>query len=312
MTDSAPPVVFVGVATLDALALVDHFPGRDERQVADEVLYAGGGPAATAAVAAARLGLEGVAFVGAVGDDAEGEQVLAGLVAEGVDVSGVRREAGRRTGASVVVVDRSTSSRAICTRPVPPLHLPDGSRSAELVRAARWVHVDHLGWGAVTQLLDPRSAARPRLSVDGGNPIDGYHPAGVDLDVPTSAALARRYGDRGIDGLLSAALAEGARCVVATLGADGAVAATADGRRLRAGVPGVDVVSTLGAGDVFHGALLAAVAREEPLERALPYATAVAALSCRGLDGRSRIPDHAEASAAAAAIDPIDAALDHA
>jgi sugar/nucleoside kinase (ribokinase family) len=50
----------------------------------------------------------------------------------------------------------------------------------------------------------------------------------------------------------------------------------------------VDVVSTLGAGDVFHGALLAQLVRDVPLPDAL--ANACAALSCRALDGRSAIP----------------------
>ena len=52
----------------------------------------------------------------------------------------------------------------------------------------------------------------------------------------------------------------------------------------------VDVVSTLGAGDVFHGALLAQLVRDVPLAEALARANEAAALSCRALDGRSAIP----------------------
>jgi bifunctional ADP-heptose synthase (sugar kinase/adenylyltransferase) len=67
-----------------------------------------------------------------------------------------------------------------------------------------------------------------------------------------------------------------------------------------AGHAGIDVRGTLGAGDVFHGALVAALVREMPLPEALAYANAAAALSCRGLDGRSGIPDDAETRALAA------------
>jgi sugar/nucleoside kinase (ribokinase family) len=49
-------------------------------------------------------------------------------------------------------------------------------------------------------------------------------------------------------------------------------------------------VSTLGAGDVFHGALLAWLVRGEPLAEALRAANTAASLSCRALDGRSAIP----------------------
>lgn len=46
-------VVCVGTATLDTIALVGRMPGADERIVAEEIRTAGGGPAATAAVALA-------------------------------------------------------------------------------------------------------------------------------------------------------------------------------------------------------------------------------------------------------------------
>ena len=84
LTNSQSPVdaVFIGVATFDAIALVDGFPAPDDRVVASEVAYAGGGPAATAAVAASRLGVR-TAFVGTVGDDANGRAILDGARGRG-------------------------------------------------------------------------------------------------------------------------------------------------------------------------------------------------------------------------------------
>jgi len=52
-----------------------------------------------------------------------------------------------------------------------------------------------------------------------------------------------------------------------------------------------EVVSTLGAGDVFHGALVAQFQQGRDLREAITRASAVAALSCRGLDGSSAVPD---------------------
>ena len=60
---------------------------------------------------------------------------------------------------------------------------------------------------------------------------------------------------------------------------------------------GVDVVSTMGAGDVFHGALLAGLAEGRDLRAAVVFANAVAAMSCRALDGRAAIPSRQEADA---------------
>lgn len=284
------PMVFVGGLTLDAIAAVHRYPAADERVVAETVLRSGGGPAATAAVAAARLGCPDVHFVGAVGADAVAERLLDELGAEGIDVGGCVRVEGAATGSGVIVVDTRAGTRAICARPGPPLTLDDDA--ADRVHSARRVHVDHLGWNAV---LSAMHGVPPGLSVDVSYPPAGFVPAGVDLFVPSLESLAARYAGRsGPAELLRCALAEGARRVVATRGADGCVALTADGGLIEAGGVRATIVSTLGAGDVFHGALLAGLDRGDPLPEAMVFANQIAAASCRGLDGRSAIPHRIE------------------
>jgi sugar/nucleoside kinase (ribokinase family) len=145
------------------------------------------------------------------------------------------------------------------------------------------VHVDHAGYAAA-----PRGA---RLSVDGGNPIPGLDLSHVALYAPTASALRAAFGDP------TAALAAGAETVVVTQGAAGCSAYLRAGDVVRSAGFDVDPVSTLGAGDVFHGALLAQLVRGEPLADALRLANLVAALSCRALDGRSAIPTWAELEA---------------
>jgi sugar/nucleoside kinase (ribokinase family) len=263
-------VLCVGLAALDTILVVPELPASDGRVVASQLAVAGGGPAATAAVALARLGVD-VAFAGAVGDDEAGAAIRAGLEAEGVDVSRLVSVAGARSPRSTILVEEATGARSI-------VHFPGTAQLPEVDAAgAEWVHVDHAGWGRVR----PGAA---RLSVDGGNPIPGLDLRGAALYAPTEPALAGAFGD--FDG----ALAAGAETVVVTRGAGGSAARTAAGEAVEA--PGVDmeVVSTLGAGDVFHGALLAFLVRGSPLADALAAANLCAALSCRALDGRSAIP----------------------
>ena len=82
---------------------------------------------------------------------------------------------------------------------------------------------------------------------------------------------------------------------IVTRGAQGCTAYPADGEHVEAPAAPLDgLVSTLGAGDVFHGALLAGFVRGLPLADALSFANRVAALSCRALDGRSAIPTSEE------------------
>ncbi|WP_308797891.1 carbohydrate kinase family protein [Agromyces silvae] len=282
-------VLCVGSATHDTIAVTDRYPSEDSRVEARAIVTAGGGPAATAAVALARLGIA-VGFAGVVGDDDTGRAVRRGLEAEGVDTRWLVG-GGTHTGASVIVVS-GDASRTIFTRPAPmpaPESIP--------VDAAPWIHVDQTGYPAVAAA---RSAGlRARISIDAGNPVPALALRDVALYAPTRSALLERYpGD--VDRALDRAHADGAAAVVMT---DGARGARYSGGGARGAVPAVEVdaVSTLGAGDVFHGALLAGIVGGGDLGSATALASWVAARSCLALDGRSAIPFrddvHAEYSA---------------
>lgn len=237
-------IVCVGLATRDTIYRVPALPDPDGRVVATERVVAGGGPAATAAVAIARLGVP-VRFVGVVDGDLPGVEVV--------------RMPGRMVESTILV---SGGGRAIVTEQWTPFECP-----VDALADAKIVHVDHVGYQAL-----PPGVERARLSIDGGNPIEN-----LDLERVALYAPNRDDGRR-------------AELTVITRGADGCVAHRGS---QTVEVPGERVdgfVSTLGAGDVFHGALLAAFARGLELLDALTAANRCAALSCRALDGRSAIP----------------------
>jgi len=302
-TAPRPAIVCAGHATLDAIVAIPRLPRRDERLPATDGVLAGGGPAATAAVALARLGVP-VAFAGRVGDDHAGTLVREGLAREGVDVSLLATVAGTTPFTAVLVGPHGDRVLLPASGSLPAIELSPGLRAA--LADAAWLHVDHAGAG----LLPFARAAAPgiRLSIDGGNPIAGLSLADVDLYAPTVATLLDLTGTASIDAGMDAALAAGAGIVVATDGARGAYGAAKDSGDMGVmhvparPVPGL--VSTLGAGDAFHGGLLAGLLDGRPLETALAIANAVAAASTRALDGRSALPDRAALDAMLAA-DPV-------
>lgn len=244
-------IVCVGLATRDTIYSLPELPQPDGRVVATERVVSGGGPAATAAVTIARLGVP-VRFVGVVDEDLPGVETV--------------RVPGRMVESTILVTG---GSRAIVTEPWTQFDCP-----AAALAGAEWVHVDHVGYDAVMHA--EYDATGVQLSVDGGNPIPGLDVSRVSLYAP------------GRDDGLRAPL------TVITRGADGCVAYV-DGETIDvAGEQVEGMVSTLGAGDVFHGALLAALVRGLELHDALEKANRCAALSCRALDGRGALPSWEE------------------
>ena len=96
-------VAVVGSANLDLVARAPRIPVPGETLLADSYAEHAGGKGLNQAVAAARSGA-GVVFVGAVGDDAAGEQLRGVLTADGIDASNVARS-DQPTGRALIVVD---------------------------------------------------------------------------------------------------------------------------------------------------------------------------------------------------------------
>ncbi|AWS41763.1 carbohydrate kinase family protein [Streptosporangium sp. 'caverna'] len=278
-------VICVGVVTVDTITTIERMPAEDDRVLGDPFVVAGGGPAATAAVALARLGAS-VGFCGVVGDDDAGKLSRRLLEDEGVDTRWLRTRPDVRTPQSMIMVSRASGSRSIVTSPSVS---PDPGSVP--TRASRWLHVDQTGYDSVRAALRGGSD-EVSLSIDGGNPIPRLDLRDVDLYSPTVGSLRAAFPAEDVTGSLRAAAA-GARRVVATAGGEGCEVLVND-RVVHVPPVTVDPVSTMGAGDVFHGALLAGLVEGRSLVEAAWRANVVAALSCRALDGRSGIPDAAE------------------
>ena len=95
---------------------VQNFPAPGAKVHASEFIITGGGCAANAAVAIARLGGR-VAFAGPLGDsdDQVSNRIVTDLAAEGVDCSGAVRVTGGTASVSLILLD-ATGEKTIATR----------------------------------------------------------------------------------------------------------------------------------------------------------------------------------------------------
>jgi sulfofructose kinase len=271
-------VLSVGIATVDTIVLVDKYPQADERVVALQSVRAVGGPATTAAVTMARLGID-VALSCVIGDDDDGRFIFETLKREGVDTRNVFVDPSIHTAIGTIVVSKSEKTRAIMVQP----HSELPAKPANL-NDYPWIHVDQFGMNAIKNWGITRGG-NSKLSIDIGYATPGLNSADYDLYAPsenitTDVSTATR--DKNI--------------VVISQGSDGSI--YSDGVNTGV-VPALktEIVSTLGAGDVFHGALVATQIWNKPIEDAVTIANTVAGLSCRALDGQSGIPTKAELAA---------------
>ena len=285
--------VCVGVITMDTIALVEKYPSEDERVLAEVIVRAGGGPASVAAVALSRLGID-AAIVGTIGDDADGREILEIFKQEGVNTSGISIGSNGTAG-SVIVASKEHSARAISTRQ-PVVQAPFNDAAKKLIAEAQWVHVDQVGIKRLDELGIARGKG-PQISFDAGYGAENFDPIVVDLFVPTDRQMALRYPGVDLAIALEKDSLKAGNTIVATQGSAGSAAFSPETGLVTAPGFKVDVTSTLGAGDVFHGALVAQLIQGYSLHDAMRRANAVAALSCRGLDGQSMIPTTTELDA---------------
>lgn len=283
---SPPRLLFVGLSCLDHLWQVAEFPPRLSRTDATAYASYGGGPAATAAVTAARLGAEAELWA-FHGDDRTGGLLKAELERYGVDVSQLEAVPGATSFVSAVLVDPA-GERYIF--PYRSADLVDRAADFDLSRVAR-CHA------LLTDARHPRlSRAALEAAKGAGVPSVGDFSnarhwelaALVDHLIVSEECAAEVLGRDDPEAALTALRQHPAQIVGVTLGENGFL--YHDGREMRhvSALP-VAVVDTTGAGDVFHGTYAFGVACGWSVAECGLFASVTAALACTGV-GRSAIP----------------------
>jgi sulfofructose kinase len=268
----------------------------------------GGGPAANAAVAVARLGGR-AAFLGAVGDDALGRSQIEDLAGEGVDVTGMVVVAGAPSFVSFILVDAADGARTIFSAPSERPALPAATRLP--VPAPHVLLLD--GWAGAAAAPLAREARRAGVPVvlDAGACTEEVCALLSEVDVAiVSTPFAEAAAGSGLpDDAVRWVLARGPRLAAVTAGERGAFAGAAGSpATFRVPANAVAVTDTTGAGDAFHGGAVWALARGETWERSLRVGAAVAALKCRSPGARGGLPSSAELASFLASLDsPEDA-----
>jgi len=282
-----------GLNSLDLLTVVAEYPRPNSKQRIQRFARQPGGQAATAMVTCARLGWR-ARYVGRFGDDEFGAVSRASLADEGVDVSAAITVPGTTNQFAVILVDARSGERTIMWDRHPGLAMSRADVSIDAVTSGRVLLVDcHETEASAQAARLARSVGIPTL-ID----VERVRPGIADLLQQIDVVIAAEEFPTALSGrptgeaLAVIAREVGAAVVCVTLGAEGSLA-WCGGREIRTPAFRLPVIDTTGAGDVFRGGFIGGwLAHEDraDLDEILTYANAVAALKCRGLGARQRIP----------------------
>lgn len=283
-------IVCVGLACLDYLFKVSKLPNGGGKFFAEHYVAAPGGPAAVAGLAVAALGHKAI-FLGRLGDDQVGHDLIRHLSSRGVDASRVRLVAGQASQVSSVVVDKS-GERQIINYSSSQLD-PDPSWLPEEVIADADFLLTDVRWpeGAAAALSMSRRYGVPSLIDADIAPVDiGELVRMAEYSIFSERGLEMVSKENDLEKGLKAVEQESGSWVAVTAGERGSYWLK-EGRIRACPVERIEAVDTCGAGDVFHGAFAVAMVENMGIDQAMRFAGVSAALKCLKFGGSLGTPD---------------------
>lgn len=289
-------IIVVGSSNVDLTVRVRRLPLPGETIRGATLLRTNGGKGANQAVAAARLGAD-VVFITCLGNDASGGMLSAQFAADGIDTSCIKLSA-TPTGTALIFVDDNAEN---CIAVAPGSNndlLPadiDAARSTmegasyllvQLVipmpTVVRSVELAHsLG---IKTIMNP-APMNPvpedlfsRIWLITPNQTEAEQLTGVHVESEDDAARAAEV-----------LFAKGVKNVIVTMGSKGSLVCTPEGREF---VPSrkVKAIDTTGAGDVYNGALVAALSQGKSLIEAARIATLASSIAVTRMGAQTSAP----------------------
>lgn len=299
MNHMAKKTIFViGSSNTDMILRVPSIPRPGETVLGGRFASEPGGKGANQAVAAARAGGR-VVIMTSLGQDTFGDEYVRRFEMEGIETGFVLRDAAAASGVALIFVG-ANGENSIGVAPganegLRPEHIDaarDALAAASILLIQLEIPVDTVAAAVqlahahgVRVIMNP-APAQPlseallaKISVLTPNETEAALLSGIEVKDKASAERAGR-----------ALLEKGVGEVVLTMGRGGCLHITADAVRHYPAFS-VTAVDTTAAGDTFNGALAVALAESRPIDNAIRFASAAAALSVMQEGAQGGIPD---------------------
>jgi sugar/nucleoside kinase (ribokinase family) len=269
--------IFVGLSTIDVVYDVDKFPKPNTKVAAKSQEVFVGGPATNAGITFAHLGGKAV-LATALGRHALSQVVREELRQYSVQIVDLNPKFEEVPVISSVAVDRSGNRNVISANAL-GVQAPIAEVDSNLLKQARVVLVDGHYMQACQAWARAARAQNIPVVLDGGSwkegteeLLKGVHTAICSVDFMPPGCRSREDALQYLKnaGATSIAITDGANPIHFASG-------TTSGT-LR--VPQVEVVDTMGAGDVFHGAYCFFASAGRGFVESLAEAAVIASESC--------------------------------
>lgn len=293
-------IICIGSSNTDMVIRSQRLPRPGESVVGGNFIMAGGGKGANQAVAIARMGHE-VIFSAAVGEDIFGNEAIERYQQFGINTSHIVRKK-TPSGIALIMVDGAAqNSISVALGANTELSIEDVKPALELIEPNDIV---------LMQLEIPMetvAACTAAAAAKGARVVLNPAPAAevseevlskLYLITPNQTEAETLTGIEVVDEASARAAAEalrakGVKRVIITMGGDGAL--LDDGGNVEM-IPAfrVNAVDTTAAGDVYNGAICAALAEGHTLRDAMVFGSKASAISVTRIGAQPSIPTREE------------------
>lgn len=285
-------VIGIGVPYFDMVINVDEIPQMDGAACANAAFNQGGGKVATAMVTLARLGKR-AGMIARIGSNRSGRFIVDDFKYNGVDVDGILvDETGTSSSFCLSLSEKKSRKRIFIGTKGTADPLQPEDIDYDYLKRARILHVES---------GDAAAAAAVKFARENGivTVIDADSYAEetenlipwLDVFIASEFFYTKMFGGLDYEEGCRKLLSMGPGVAVVTLGSRGSVGMERDKAFFRCPCFPVKAVDTTGAGDVFHGAYIAAMLDGMDTEECVRFASAVSAIKCTYPGGRTGIPN---------------------
>ncbi len=293
-------IIVIGSSNVDLTARVRTLPRPGETIGGARLHQANGGKGANQAVSAARLGAD-VTFLTCLGNDANGEMLSAQFAAEGIDTSKIKFSATPTGTALIFVDDNAENCIAVAPGSNNDLLPADVEGIRDSISGAAYMLLQlEIPIPTVEKaiLLADEAGVRTILNPAPMAPLSDGILKHVWLLTPNQTEAHSLTGiavndEEDARKAADALLAKGVGNVIITMGSKGSLVCT-PGETTFVPARKVKAVDTTGAGDVYNGALVAALAEGKSLVSAARIATAASSVAVTRMGAQTSAPHRNE------------------